>query len=92
MKSGLGNVVRFDKTGDLIRLKSFGKAKIVSSSSPTEIVLFISSDAGWRHGTIDLEKALAAKGAPVPVLTLHHWKSSPKSLTDPQLLRHEQAK
>jgi len=60
---------------DSITSNKFGKIKLYVPSQPKEIVLFISGDAGWKYGVIDMAKALARKGALVAGINiLHYWK------------------
>ncbi|HEY9004895.1 MAG TPA: AcvB/VirJ family lysyl-phosphatidylglycerol hydrolase [Ohtaekwangia sp.] len=64
---------------DTITFGRFGKVYIyrqVQTSGPQELVLFVSGDAGWRYGVMDMAKTLAGKGAVVAGIDiLRYWKN-----------------
>lgn len=61
---------------DSFTVGRFGKVMIYKPASPKELVLFISGDAGWKYGVINMAKALADKGAIVAGIDiLHYWKN-----------------
>lgn len=60
--------------------KKFGTLTIYKPVNPKELVFFISGDAGWKYGVIDMAKALAKKGALVVGIDIrHYWKSVQES-------------
>lgn len=62
---------------DSLTVGRFGKVMIYKPESPKELVLFISGDAGWKYGVINMAKALADKGAIVAGINiLHYWKNA----------------
>ena len=63
---------------DSLTVGHFGKVLIYKPATPPkELVLFISGDAGWRYGVIDMAKALVDKGAIVAGIDiLHYWKNA----------------
>jgi len=60
--------------------KKFGTLSIYKPANPGEIVFFISGDAGWKYGVVDMAKALAKKGALVVGIDIrHYWNSVQES-------------
>jgi type IV secretory pathway VirJ component len=62
---------------DTITYEKFGKVFIYKPASPPkELVLFVSGDAGWKYGVINMAKELAARGALVAGIDiLRYWKN-----------------
>lgn len=60
--------------------KKFGTLNIYKPDKPKELVFFLSGDAGWKYGVIDMARALADKGAMVVGISVpRYWKSVQES-------------
>ena len=59
---------------DSLVFGKFGTIRIYKPEvSPKEVVLFVSGDAGWKYGVIDMAKQLAKKGAIVAGIDILHY-------------------
>jgi type IV secretory pathway VirJ component len=67
-------------TEDSIVYGKFGTIRLYKpDNTPKEVVLFISGDAGWKYGVIDMARELAKRGALVAGIDiLHYFKALQK--------------
>lgn len=69
---------------DSVEFGKFGKVQVYKpATAPKEIVLFVSGDAGWKYGVIDMAKQLAKKGALVAGIDILHYIKALQKDTDP---------
>ncbi len=66
---------------DSLDNKKFGRIYLYKTTNlPTQIVLFISGDAGWKYGVIDMAKTLAKRNyLVVGINILHYLKNLQKN-------------
>jgi type IV secretory pathway VirJ component len=61
-------------TEDSVEFGKFGIVHLYKPNvAPTEVVFFVSGDAGWKYGVIDMAKQLAKKGALVAGIDILHY-------------------